>query len=260
MRRLLILEYDGAAFCGWQWQPAGRSVQGELERALLRVTGERARPLGASRTDAGVHALGQAAHVDLESRLDDAVLARALAAVLPPDLVVRQVRSVASTFHARRDALRKEYHYRILDRRLRSPLRRGTSWHLRGPLALEPMRLAAAALGGTHDFSAFRGDPGRGAARPNPCRRLELDVGREGDLVLVRAAARGFLRHMVRNLAGTLAEVGLGRRDPCTMRALLESRDRSRAGPTAPAHGLCLVRVVYASEGRALTPSDLSAT
>lgn len=259
MRHRLIIEYDGTKFLGWQWQPAGRTVQGELEGAIERVTGRHVRPLGAGRTDAGVHALGQSAHLDLETRLRGIELARALNACLPPDLCVREVQRVPPEFHARRDAERKDYVYEILNRPERSPLLRRRSWHVPGPLELAAMQAAAALMRGEHDFSAFRG--ARGGAEPHvdPRRTLEqLEVAREGDRIVIRAGARSFLRHMVRNLVGTLVEVGLGRREPASMAGLLEGGDRARAGPTAPARGLCLHAVRYPAS--ALTPQADSAT
>jgi tRNA pseudouridine38-40 synthase len=257
-RRLLIVEYDGTDFAGWQWQPAARSVQGELERALGRVTGERVRPVGAGRTDAGVHALGQAAHVDLETALGDRELARALGAVLPPDVSIRSVTTVSPDFHARRDAQLKEYVYKILNRPERSALWRRWTWRVRAPLELESMRCAAALLCGQHDFSSFRGARGGAPGAQNPVRRLErLQIERQAEVVRITAAGRSFLRHMVRNLVGTLVEVGLGRCAADSMGELLGARDRARAGPTAPARGLCLVRVVYSPA--ALTPGSDSA-
>ncbi len=233
-------------------------MQGELERAFARVTGQGARPLGAGRTDAGVHAAAQSAHVDLETRLADDELARALGAVLPPDLGVRRVQSVPSSFHARRDAQCKEYLYKILNSRERRPLLRRYSWHVPAPLELAAMERAARLLVGEHDFASFRGARGGTEADLDPRRNLEgLRVERRGELIEIRATARSFLRHMVRNFVGTLVEVGLGRREPGSMSELLAARDRALAGATAPPQGLCLVGVRYATER--LTPRADSA-
>ncbi len=247
MRRLqLTLEYDGTAFAGWQLQPDARTVQAVLEAALAEITGEQRRFVPAGRTDAGVHARGQVAHVDVETALGPAALERALNAVLPADVAVRGIRAVPESFHARHDAVAKTYAYRILNRPMPSPLVARFTWHLRAPLDLAAMAAGAAMVLGTHDFSAFRGAPGGPPEDENPRRSLDrLDVLRAGDEVRIEAEGRSFLRHMVRNLVGTLVEIGQGRRPSDDMAKVLDSRDRANAGPTAPAHGLCLERVLY---------------
>jgi tRNA pseudouridine38-40 synthase len=242
----LLLEYAGDDFCGWQLQARGRTVQGVLEEALARILGAPARPLAASRTDAGVHAAGQVAHVDASAGLGPDALRRALNAVLPRDLAVLELERVADGFDARRDARGKRYVYRLLNRSAPSPLRRSRTWHLRDPLDLAAMGRAAQLALGTHDFAAFRGSVAGLAAGQGSVRTLwRLEPGVQGDEVVVIVEGRSFLRHMVRNLVGTLVQVGRGRLPPEAMREILESRDRSRAGPTAPAHGLCLERVDY---------------
>lgn len=254
----LTLEYDGADFCGWQFQPSARSVQGEVLIALARVTGaashEAVRVVGASRTDAGVHARGQTAHVDAATRLDADALERALNGELPRDVAVREALEVTPEFHAQRDPLSKQYVYRLHESPRPSPLRHGRVWRLwRGGrdgtlLDLDAMGEAASAGLGQHDFAAFRGAHGGPPPDQSTLRSLDrLDVTREGDEVRILASGRSFLRYMVRNLVGTLVEVGLGRRDPAEMAALLASGDRALAGPTAPPQGLCLERVVYPS-------------
>lgn len=247
MTRLLLgLEYDGSDFCGWQLQDDRRSVQGVVEQAIAKITQETVRISGAGRTDAGVHARGQCAHFDTETRLSPLELRRALNAVLPDDVAVTRVAAVSPDFHARNSALEKGYDYRILRAATASPLRRRQTWHLRGRLDLEAMRAAARSLLGEHDFAAFRGaaggaDPDQGTVRT--LRRLEIRA--QDDEVRVRAEARGFLRYMVRNLVGTLVEVAQGRRGPEDPARVLASRDRSQAAPAAPAHGLCLLAVRY---------------
>jgi tRNA pseudouridine38-40 synthase len=250
VRRLrLTLEYDGSDFVSWQVQAAGRSVQGVVEGAVERVTGVPARVIGASRTDAGVHARGQVAHVDCSTRLRAAELQRALNAVLPGDVGVAEVREAEPSFHAQRDALSKRYVYRILVGGAPSPLRRRRVWHVRGPLRLEAMGSAAAALEGCHDFAAFRGAPGGPPPDQDTRRTLErLEIRPCGDEVRLVAEGRSFLRYMVRNLAGTLVAVGLGRLPPEAVADILASRDRARAGATAPARGLCLERIRYGGE------------
>jgi tRNA pseudouridine38-40 synthase len=242
----LVVEYDGTEFVGWQVQSAGRSVQGELESSLAALAEQAIRIHGAGRTDAGVHARGQVAHLDWKGRLRPAELRRALNARLGSDLSVVDARVVPDGFDARRDAVSKCYVYRILNRQSPSPLRRNATWHIRRRLDLEAMQRAAEHLVGERDFEALRGAPG--GPPPSQCtwRTLdELDVRREGDECRIRARSRSFLRYMVRNLVGTLVEVGSGRLDPDQIPAILASRDRSRAGPTAPAQGLCLEWIEY---------------
>ncbi len=247
MRRLrLTLEYDGGGFRGWQLQPGQRTVQGVVETAFQQVLQAEVRVVGAGRTDAGVHARGQVAHADVPGALAPLALRRALNAVLPADLAVIELREAAPDFHARRNARSKSYVYRILNRAVPSPERRGVTWHIRSRLDLDAMREAAAILRGEHDFAAFRGAHGGAPAGESTLRTLDrLEVVREGDEVRIVAAGRSFLRHMVRNLAGTLVDVGLGRSSPDDVAAILASRERARAGPTGPPHALCLERVCY---------------
>ena len=241
----LTLEYDGAAFEGWQVQRgAHRTVQGVLEAAITQVTGEGARVRGAGRTDSGVHAEAQVASVALAAEREPEALRRALAGVLPDDVVVRACEAAPEDVHPRYDAVGKLYRYRIWNGRERSPLRRAR-WHwLRTPLDLEAMRRAAGALEGEHDFAAFQAAGAEVATTVRRLSRLELR-GASGAEIEIDAEGSGFLRHMVRILAGTLIEVGQGRRDAGSMQALLKSGDRTQAGKTAPAHALTLVRVDY---------------
>ena len=237
------LEYDGSGFEGWQRQPEGhRSVQAELERALEEIVGHPVQVRGAGRTDAGVHAQAQLASADLRTRLDPATLRRALNAHLPADLVAHGVALAEPGWNPRFAAHSKHYRYSIWNAPGRSPLRASRSHHVPQPLDLPAMEAAAVRLQGRHDFACFQA---AGTAVHHTVRELHgLTVGGgSGSLVWIDARGDGFLRHMVRNLAGTLIEVGLGRRSPESMAALLASRDRRRAGPTAPAHGLVLVSV-----------------
>jgi len=239
----LTLEYDGAGFSGWQVQPGGRrTVQGVLGAALERIAGHPCRPAGASRTDAGVHAEGQLASVDLETALDAERLRRALNGVLPRDLAVVDAAEVGAQFHARYAARSKLYRYRIWNGESPSPLRWARTHRVFTPLELPAMRRAAAHLLGSHDFRSFQA----ARAAPGPTVRTLVRVDVEGQArgeVRLWVEGDAFLRHMVRILAGTLIEIGIGRRDPDALPALLAARDRSQAGPTAPARGLCLVRV-----------------
>jgi tRNA pseudouridine38-40 synthase len=242
----MTLEYDGTDFAGFQLQPDARSVQGVLEAAILEITREQRRVIPAGRTDAGVHARGQVAHFDCDTRLAPGDLQRSLNAVLPRDVAVLELARARPDFDARRDARAKRYVYRILNRPEPSPLRARTHLHLRAPLDVAAMTEAAKSLLGSHDFSAFRGAPGGVPEDENPRRSLDrLDVVARGDEVALEAEGRSFLRHMVRNIAGTLIEVGQGRRTPGELAEVLASRDRARAGPTAAPHGLCLERVSY---------------
>jgi tRNA pseudouridine38-40 synthase len=256
MRRLrLTLEYDGTDFLGWQMQPEGRCIQGVLEEAVEKVTQQAVRVTAAGRTDAGVHARGQVAHLDLDTRLSAVELRRAFNSVLPYDLAVRQALDAPPDFHARFHALGKSYRYRILNRAAPSPLRRRSTWHLRSRLDLDAMRAAAGLLVGEHDFAAYRGTHGGAPEEESTLRTLDhLDVAREGDELHVWASGRSFLRYMVRNLVGTLVEVGQGRRAPESPAELLSSGDRAAAAPTAPPLGLCLERVIYPGDAAGSGP------
>ncbi len=241
----LTLEYDGTDFEGWQVQARGhRTVQGALEHALARVVGQRVVVTGAGRTDAGVHAQGQVASIALEGAVEAAALSHSLNAVLPPDLAVVALARAADGFHARRDARGKLYRYSLWTGSAPSPLRARRSHRVHPPLDPAAMRRAAFDLVGSHDFASFQtsGSPTTTSART--LRRLDIE-GQPGDEVHLWFEGDGFLRHMVRNIAGTLLEVSRGKRDPASMPALLGARDRSLAGPTAPARGLTLVQVFY---------------
>ena len=241
----LTLEYDGADFDGWQVQAAGsRTIQGCLEDAVECVCGQLVRVDGSGRTDAGVHALGQVASLRVESRLDAPTLQRALNGVLAADVAVVDAAAAADDFHARRDARAKLYRYRIWNGATRSPLRAARSHWVAPALDLVAMRAAALDFCGRHDFASLQA---AGSGVENTVRtlsRLELPGESRGDIE-IRVEGDGFLRHMVRNLTGTLIEVGLGRRAADSIPELLERCDRRLAGPTAPAQGLTLVWVSY---------------
>ena len=241
----LILAYDGTDFVGWQRQAAGVSVQGLLEDALSRIEGEPVTVHGAGRTDAGVHALGQVASTSLTVPIDPATLTRALNAVLPPDVRVLSVEEAPAAFHARFSATGKIYEYRIVDGPLLSPFLRRYVWHVVQRLDLDAVRAASMALRGTHDFAAFQGSGASVASTERTIHRIEWEAGSADRPLVMHIEGDGFLRHMVRNLAGTLVEIGLGRRSVADIAAIRDSRDRSRAGPTAPPCGLFLVRVLY---------------
>lgn len=247
MRTLkLTIEYDGTGYVGWQWQAAGTSIQGLLEAALRPIEGREVAVHGAGRTDAGVHALAQVASVTLASGLSERTLARALNAALPPDVRILSVEEVEASFHARFSARSKTYQYRIVNAPCVSVFEYRYAWHVARPLDVPAMRVAAAPLVGTHDFAAFRGAGSVVATTERTILDLTLEEGGGRDRPLVfRLTGSGFLRHMVRNIVGSVVEVGLGRLEPDRVRSMLLSRDRTQAGPTAPPHGLFLEHVEY---------------
>jgi tRNA pseudouridine38-40 synthase len=246
----LVLEYDGTRYVGWQVQPNGPSIQAEVERALATLHGGPRRVTAAGRTDAGVHARGQVASFAEERPLPLAAYAKGMNALLPPDVAVRAASLERDGFDARRSASGKRYRYRIVNLATRAPLARLQAWQVFRPLDAAAMGAAAAPLLGRHDFSAFRAADCEAAHAVRDVGRL--DVARTGDELEVVVEATAFLKHMVRNLVGTLVEVGLGRRSPHDMEALLSSRDRTRAGRTAPPQGLCLEEVFYGQRSRGL--------
>ncbi len=244
MRTLkLVLEYDGSHYHGWQVQGDEPTVQGVLERALARVLSERVRVNGAGRTDAKVHALGQVVSFQTASRIPCDALQRALNSLLPRDVAVYEAQEASLDFHARYSARGKVYEYRILNRPVRSALRLRYVWHVPEPLQLGAMEAGASYLRGTHDFASFRA---AGSDAQSSTRTLtELRIAREAEDTVLRFAADGFLRYMVRNMVGTLVEVGQGARAPADMKRILEACDRRMAGITAPPQGLYLIRVLY---------------
>ena len=244
MRTLkLTLAYDGTRYVGWQRQAEGESIQGVLEDALARFEGNPVTVHGAGRTDAGVHALGQVASVQLTCGHDVDTLTRALNAQLPEDLRVRVIEEAPPGFHARFSARAKTYRYQIRNGRVASPFDRAYVWHLPERLDAPAMRCAAQTLAGRHDFSAFQSI---GTQVPDSIRTITAsDVRSEGDLLLYEVTADGFLRHMVRAIVGTLVEIGRGWRTPESIATLLANGVRAEAGATAPPHGLFLVRVDY---------------
>jgi tRNA pseudouridine38-40 synthase len=248
MHYRLIIEYDGSDFHGWQVQTGARTVQATLEEALARLLGHPARAAAAGRTDAGVHASGQVVCFRSERELPLATVRRALNALTPYDLVVRAVDAVPDDFDARRAARRRRYAYRIWNRPEASPFWRRYAWHIPWALDLEAMRRGAAQIVGEHDFSSFRAS---GCDALHPVRRvLRSELERRDNLVVYSIEATAFLRHMVRNIIGTLVEIGSGRRS-ADVAALLAARDRTLAAATAPAHGLCLEEIRYDEPGRA---------
>jgi len=244
MRRFkLILEYEGTAYHGWQVQPGLPTIQGILQEALSRIVGSPTQVTGAGRTDAGVHALGQVASFAADLRLDPLTLRRALNASLPRDIVVCRAEEASDDFDARRSARSKTYRYTILRRDYPSAWLARHSLYVSFPLDAGAMAEAARAVIGTHDFSAFRAGT---CVAKTPLRTVFAASWREeGDLLYFEITANAFLQHMVRILVGTFLDVGRGKRASRDVADALASRDRRRAGKTAPPQGLCLVKVQY---------------
>jgi tRNA pseudouridine38-40 synthase len=245
MRVRVELAYRGEPFHGWQRQPGVVTVQGALEDALSRLTGEPLLTLGASRTDAGVHAFGQVAAFDWDGRLPVDALVRALNHWTPPAITVRRGEEVPDAFHPRHDARSKTYAYAIRDGALRWAWDAETTlWHRAGPLDEAAMHEAAQVLVGAHDFSAFRA---AGCQASSPVKQIEhVNVTRAVDgKIRVEVQGTSFLKYMVRTVVGTLLEVGRGRRDAAWVADVLASRDRGRAGMTVEARGLCLEEIRY---------------
>ena len=245
MRRVLItIEYDGGPFVGWQRQDNGLSVQGALEDAAAAFIKAPTPVAGAGRTDAGVHATGQAAHLDIPARFTPNRVVEALNAHLAAlPITVITARHVPDDFHARFSAVGRRYLYRILPRRQRPSLERGRVWHHKAPLDVQSMARATRHLIGRHDFTSFRASH---CQADSPVRTLDrLDIETVGHEIHIHAEARSFLHHQVRNITGSLAMVGRGKWHPDDMREILAAADRRIAGPTAPAEGLYLVGVDY---------------
>ncbi len=240
----MIIAYDGGAYHGWQRQLNAVTIQQVFEERLEKMLGESTRVFASGRTDAGVHALGQVVHFSTCSRLDPGTLERGLNSLLPSDIFVREAAYVTEDFHARYSAKRKRYEYRILNAEDPDIFQRSYTWHIRKKLDTEAMRGCLTRILGEHDFSAFRSS---GSGNRNPIRtlyRAEL-LAQQGGTIHIVMEANGFLRHMVRNLVGTMVEVGLGKMSTEEFGAALDSCERRQAGPRAPAHGLFLVEVTY---------------
>jgi tRNA pseudouridine38-40 synthase len=239
----LTIEYDGTNYHGWQIQPNGESIQSVLERALSTFLGAPTRITGSGRTDAGVHALGQVANFFSAKERDPYRIQRALNALTPQDIAIKSVEIAPAAFDARRDGRSRVYEYRILNRSSPSPFHLNRAWHVHDSLDVAAMRQAIGCLEGEHDFSSFRA-AGCDAAHPvRTVYRASLEP--RGELLVLTLEATAFLRHMVRNIVGTLVEVGRGARPAGSFVELLQSRDRTKAGPTAPPHGLFLIEVKY---------------
>ncbi len=243
-RYKLTIEYDGTGLCGWQRQANGPTVQEALEAAVARFCGERVTVFGAGRTDAGVHALGQVAHLDLARAVPAEVLRSAVNYHLRPAAIsVLAAEPAPDDFDARISAVGRVYLYRMLNRRAPPTVDRGRVWQVAPPLEIEAMREGARHLVGHHDFSTFRDSL---CQAKSPVKTLDaLEISRAGDEIRIEARARSFLHRQVRNMAGTLELVGLGRWRPDDVARALARRDRRAGGPTAPPQGLYLVEIRY---------------
>jgi tRNA pseudouridine38-40 synthase len=242
----LTIEYDGTNYSGWQIQPNGLAVQQVVEDALKRLTEETVRVRSSGRTDAGVHASGMVAVFTTRRDMPPRAFVEGVNRLLPPDIAIREAVDVPAGFRPIGDAIAKQYRYTICTAAVRSPLNRWYSWHVREKLDLDAMREAAAAFVGRHDFAAFRAS--NCAARTTIRRIDSCELRRDGDSIRVDVVGEGFLKNMVRVMVGTLVDVGRHRFAPEHVAWLLQERDRKKAGVTAPACGLCLVRVMYPAD------------
>lgn len=248
MRRIKVtLAYDGTDFHGWQVQPDLPTIQGTLQKVLEQIEGRPVHVIGAGRTDAGVHALAQVAAFDLANPIPVENLRRAMNRLLPPAIRVLDAQQSAPDFHPRHHALAKTYEYRIWRAEICPPFQHRYVHHYPYPLDEERMREAAPLIEGRHDFTAFAAADEKDREGDSKVRRiLRSRFEREGERLIYRITGSGFLKHMVRNIAGTLIQLGRGNLDAAGLRALLESGKRASAGPTAPPRGLFLIEVRYA--------------
>jgi tRNA pseudouridine38-40 synthase len=240
----ITIEYDGTGYHGWQRQKTDRTIQEEIEKAVLTITGQQLSLTGSGRTDAGVHAYAQVANFKCETSLGPQDLFRGLNSLTADDIVIRSCEEVETSFHARYDVKSKSYVYKILNRPDPAAIGRQYAWHIRKKLNLEALRAASTYLIGSHDFKAFEG---AGSPRAHTTRSVfKASLAEEPNGYLAfEIEADGFLRFMVRNIVGTLVKVGLGKISPADFKGILESKDRDQAGATAPAHGLFLKNVNY---------------
>lgn len=246
MRVKMIVAYDGTNYNGWQVQPNGVTIEQKLNEALFDLLGEDIRIIGASRTDAGVHSLGNVCCFDTDTRMPAEKISYALNQRLPEDIVVQDSCEVPSSFHPRFAKSRKTYEYRILNRHFRLPTRRLDTYFYYYPLDVQRMQEAARFLEGEHDFKSFASVNTQ--AETSVRTIYECTVERQDDIIVIRVTGNGFLYNMVRIIAGTLVKVGAGELAPAQIEEILAAADRSAAGPTAPAHGLTMIGITYDEE------------
>lgn len=239
----MTIEYDGTNYCGWQIQDGGPTLQETIESRLKTIAKETIKTISSGRTDAGVHALGQVINFYTKSRMDETPFLKAMNSLLPRDIAVKEVREVSLDFHARFSAKSKIYTYLILNSPLRSSFFERYAWHVPFPVDLESMKEAAKYLEGTHDFTSFRASS---CGAKSPIRTiLDSHIITKEDLIEITFEANAFLQYMVRNIIGTLVEIGRGKIRPIDMKHLIEAKDRKKAGPTSPPQGLFLIAVHY---------------
>lgn len=249
MKRIkLVVAYEGTNYCGWQIQPSGITIEAVLNKALSELLGETIKVTGASRTDSGVHSLGNVAVFDTDTRIPPEKICYALNQRLPEDIVVQSSCEVARDFHPRHCYSEKTYEYRILNRKIPIPtLRKDTYFYYRN-LDVEKMKKAAAYLVGTHDFKSFCSIHTTVEDTVRTILSCEVEKSLE-DIITIRVTGTGFLYNMVRIIAGTLVQVGVGEKKPEDILEILEKKERSAAGPTAPAHGLTMIGIEYENKG-----------
>ncbi len=239
----MTVSYDGRGFAGWQVQPGQRTVQGCIQEGLEKLLKQPVTIHGSGRTDTGVHAVAQVFHFSAQTSIPQDRMVKAVNTCLPLDIAVTGAQITKPGFHARYDVTEKTYRYRILNTPVRNPLTHHYAWHVPDELDVEAMEAAALLLHGTHDFAGFAAS---GSPRSSTVRTLSrAALWREGHEILMEFTADGFLYHMVRNLAGTLVEIGMGRKSPSWINEIIESKNRSQAGKTAPPQGLYLMEVKY---------------
>ena len=240
----LIIEYDGSSYHGWQRQKNRKTIQGEIEKAIMTITGKKIALTGSGRTDAGVHAFGQVANFYCDTEISPEVFQRGLNSLMPKDIIIKECNTVNEKFHARYDAKTKTYRYRILNRTTPAAICRQYAWFIKKKLDLDAMQSAILHIIGTNDFKAFEG---AGSPRSSTKRRV-INAGlqqKEKEYLIFEIEEDGFLRFMVRNIVGTLLDVGLCKITPDDFKKILLSKDRNLAGATAPPHGLFLMNVKY---------------
>lgn len=240
----MTVEYDGSAYCGWQRQDNGVSIQQKLEEAIKLITGQKVSVIGSGRTDAGVHALNQVGSFKCSTTLPVQKIFMGMNSVLPPDIVIKKLEERSDDFHALRDVKSKIYIYKIYNQRLRPALGRNYFWHVRYPLDLARMKKAAGYLIGTHDFSCFCATGTDVKDKVRTIIGIEIKACDDG-VIEIKVESQGFLKYMVRNIIGTLVDAGRGKRAPEEMKSIIESKNRNIAGATAPACGLFLKEVKY---------------
>lgn len=240
----LVIEYDGTAYHGWQRQKTDRSIQGEIEKAIAVMTRQNITLSASGRTDAGVHALGQVAHFTCDTTLTPEAFFLGLNSLLPDDIVIKSCKLVPESFHSRYGVKRKTYRYRILNRKVPSAVDHRYAWHISKELRVGAMQAAVEHVIGEHDFKAFEGT---GSPRSSTVRSIfQARLNKESNGYLIfEIEGDGFLRYMVRNIVGTLVEVGTGKITPADFETILKAKERSLAGATAPPQGLFLVSVEY---------------